>query len=133
MDDDFDRLRERCELPHDVVLDVIEQAVVGAVYGANGYTTVDQVELIADRLDLGAHDLLLDVGTGCGWPGVHLATITGCRVVVTDVPLDGLTRAAGRAVADGLRGRVDVVAATGQRPPFRDHSFDAICSTDVLC
>ena len=112
---------------------MIEQAVIGAAYGANGYTTIEQVELIADRLDLDADDLLLDVGTGCGWPGVHLAAISGCRVVATDVPVDGLARAACRAAADGLDRRVDVVASTGQQPPFRAGVFDAICSTDVLC
>ena len=133
MDDGFDRFRERYERPHAEVVDVIEQADIGAVYGANGYTTRDQVDLIADRLRLGEDDLLLDVGTGCGWPGVHLAATTGCRVVATDVPVVGLARAARRAVADGIGDRVDVVAATGQQPPFRDGAFDAICSTDVLC
>lgn len=133
VDDGFDRFRERYERPHEAVLDVIEQAVVGTVYGANGYTTLDQVELIADRLELGSDDLLLDVGTGCGWPGLHLATMTGCRVVATDAPFDGLTRAARRAAEDGIDGMVDVVAATGQQPPFRSRTFDAICSTDVLC
>lgn len=133
VDDGFERFRERYERPHADVLDVIERAVIGAVYGANGYTTIDQVELIADRLELDPGNLLLDVGTGCGWPGLHLAAITGCRVVATDVPFSGLARAMRRAEADGIRERVDVVGATGQQPPFRDHAFDSICSTDVLC
>ena len=133
VDDEFDHFRERYERPHAEVLDVIERAVIGAAYGANGYTTLAQVELIADRLDLRAGERLLDVGTGCGWPGLHLAATTGCHVVATDVPFDGLVRATHRAEADGVAHRVDVVAATGQEPPFVSGAFDAVCSTDVLC
>lgn len=133
MDDGFDRFRERYERPTAAVLDDIEHAVIGAVYGANGYTTQDQADLVGRRLELGPGDLLLDVGTGCGWPAIHLAVTTGCRAVATDVPFEGLVRARRRADHDDLLDRVDVVAATGQQPPFRDGAFDAICSTDVLC
>lgn len=115
------------------VIDAIERAVIGEVYGANGYTTRAQADLIGRRLVLGPGDLLLDVGSGCGWPGLYLAATTGCRVVATDVPIEGLRRAVGRLQTDGLTDRAAVVAASGQRPPFHSGVFDAVCSTDVLC
>ncbi len=131
--DDFERFRDQYADAGAPVLDVIEQAVIGAVYGANGYTTRAQADLIGRKLELGPGRSLLDVGSGCGWPGLYLAESTGCTVVVTDVPMEGLRRAVGRLDADELAGRAAVVASTGQRPPFRDRAFDAVCSTDVLC
>lgn len=133
MVDGFERFREQYAGDAAPVFDAIEQAVIGAVYGANGYTTSAQADLIGERLELGPGDLLLDVGTGCGWPGLYLATTTGCRVVATDVPIEGLERATRRIAADGLTDRTAVVASTGRHPPFRGGVFDAVCSTDVLC
>ena len=133
MEDTFDHFRVRYERTDAAVLDTIETVVIGAAYGANGYTTRDQADLIGRRLGLAEGHLLLDVGTGCGWPGLYFAATTGCRVVATDVPFEGLVRAARRAGDDDLLDRASVVASTGQQPPFRAGTFDAVCSTDVLC
>lgn len=131
--DELDRFREADAAPAGGVLAEIEQAVIGADYGASGYTTVRQVELIARRLELGPRDLLLDVGSGCGWPAIYLSETTGCRVVVTDIPIEGLHRALRRASSSPAAEVVGVVAGAAERPPFRPGSFDAVCSTDVLC
>ncbi len=131
MEDVFDRFREAYGRDGGVLAE-IEAAVTGAVYGANGYTTRRHADLLAERLALGPGRRLLDVGTGCGWPGIYLAETTGCDVVLTDVPFEGLRRAVARAHSLGLE-RAAVVASTGESPPFAAASFDAICSTDVLC
>jgi hypothetical protein len=68
----------------------IERRVIGGDWGANGYTTMVQADTLAHGLGLSAADRLLDLGTGRGWPGLYLATTSGCRVVVTDLPLEGL-------------------------------------------
>jgi len=109
----------------------IERRVIGGVWGANGYTTVEQADELARRLQLGPGDLLVDVGTGRGWPAVYLAAATGCTVVGTDMPLDPLRRAARRARAEGVDGAM--VAASARHLPFRTRSFDAAVHTDVLC
>ena len=70
---------------------------------------------------------------GRGWPGLYLAATTGCRVVVTDLPLEGLRVAADRAAAEGLATRAATVVAAASGLPFRAGSFDAIVHTDVLC
>jgi len=129
--DYFDQFRENyARTEHDVLTD-IERLVIGESYGANGYTTRAQADMIGDRLELGPDRLLLDVGSGCGWPGLYLAATTGCRVVVTDVPLEGLQRAGERVRTDTLA--AGVVACSAPQPPFRDTAFDAISHTDVLC
>jgi hypothetical protein len=72
-------------------------------------------------------------GLGCA-----LATISGCTLVMTDLPTDGapppgegLRLALRRATADGLRDRCAVVAANGRHFPFaaarRDHRRFTSC------
>jgi 2-polyprenyl-3-methyl-5-hydroxy-6-metoxy-1,4-benzoquinol methylase len=111
----------------------IEQRVIGGDWGANGYTTMAQADTLARELGLSAADRLLDLGTGRGWPGLYLATMTGCQVVLTDLPLEGLRVATSRATSEGLAARTAVVAAAASALPFRARSFDAVIHTDVLC
>jgi ubiquinone/menaquinone biosynthesis C-methylase UbiE len=111
----------------------IEQRVIGGDWGANGYTTMTQADTLARELDLSAADRLLDLGTGRGWPGLYLATRTGCAVVLTDLPLEGLRAAANRATSEPLAAQTGMVAAAASALPFRAGSFDAVIHTDVLC
>lgn len=110
-----------------------ERESVGSDYGATGYTTVAQADLLSDELGLGPGDRLLDIGSGCGWPGLHIAARTGCSVVVTDLTLPGVQRARDRAVLDAMGARAAVAVANGRQLPFRPESFDAVVVADVLC
>jgi ubiquinone/menaquinone biosynthesis C-methylase UbiE len=76
---------------------------------------------------------LLDLGAGSGWPGLYLAQLTGCDVVLVDLPLAALRIARERAVTDGLKQRCKAVVADGAVLPFRDASFDALNHSEVLC
>ena len=76
---------------------------------------------------------LLDLGAGSGWPGLYLAQLTGCDVVMVDLPLAALRIARERAAPDGLVQRCTAVAADGAALLFRDPSFDALSHSDVLC
>ena len=114
------------------VVDGAEREVIGDVWGANGFTTVHQAEELRRRLELGATSRLLDVGSGCGWPGLYLAQRTGCEVVVTDLPTEGLEVASSRAKAERLRS-LGAVAASAQYFPFAESSFDAIVHVDLIC
>jgi SAM-dependent methyltransferase len=111
----------------------LERQAIGGDFGANGYTTVAQANLLARRLSLGPGQLLLDVGAGRGWPGLYLAKTTGCSVVVTDLPPEAMRDAARRAVREKVARRVHAVVASARRLPFSRSVFDAIVHTDVLC
>ena len=111
----------------------IERSVIGGVWGANGYTTIGQADELGRRLELRDGARLLDVGTGRGWPGVYLAQQSGCFLVGTDMPVEGLVQAADRARQEGIDRNVALVAAAGAAQPFRSASFDAVVLTDVLC
>lgn len=123
---------ERYSLGRLTVLDDIERPVIGADWGANGYTTVTQADDLAQLLELDASKRLLDIGTGQGWPGLFLAKKSGCEVVLSDLPIEGLPHALGRAEEEEIR-VIGAVVGSARRLPFRDGSFDAVCHTDVLC
>lgn len=111
----------------------IERRVRGSDYGATSWTTREQAERTAARLELGRDRCLLELGAGSGWPALFLARVSGCDVVLTDLPLSGLRIARERAAQDGLAGCCRVVAADGVALPFVAHSFDTIHHADVLC
>ena len=123
---------ERYALGHSEVIATIERAVIGGDWGANGYTTMAEANELAARLELDASKRLLDIGTGQGWPGLYLSKKTGCEVVITDVPIEGLRTGLVRAGREEIRALGSVVSSA-RRLPFRDRSFDALCHTDVLC
>jgi cyclopropane fatty-acyl-phospholipid synthase-like methyltransferase len=111
----------------------VELRTLGSDFGANGYATLAEVSELVGMLGLGPGRWLLDVGSGQGWPGLYLARQTGCTVVLTDVPFEGLVIAARRATREGLARRAWAVAARGQVLPLRPGAFDAVIHTDVLC
>ncbi len=123
---------ERYSVGHHDVITMIERAVIGGDWGANGYTTLAQADEVAERLGLDASKRLLDVGTGQGWPGLYLAKKTGCEIVITDLPIEGLRVAAVRAAEERIRA-LGTIVCSGRRLPFRAGTFDALCHTDVLC
>ena len=115
------------------VVRAIELAVVGGDWGANGYTTIAQADRLADMLELDPGSLVLDIGAGRGWPGVYLAATTGCSVVMTDLPVEGLVSGRDRSQRDGLGDRTWSVNANARDLPFAPKTFDAVVHTDVLC
>jgi SAM-dependent methyltransferase len=111
----------------------VERLVIGSDFGADGYTTVEQADELARRLELRPGLRLLDLGSGRGWPGLYLSMQTGCRMVLSDIPLDSLRRARERAERERIGARCAVVVASGPHLPFAGESFDAVVHTDVLC
>ncbi len=111
----------------------VERAALGSDFGANGYTTIRQADWLAAEVRVGPGDRLLDVGSGCGWPGLRIAQQTGCSVVITDLTLAGMRRGVARANSEGMVERVSAITASARNLPFRPDSFDAMVHTDVLC
>ena len=131
--ENIERFNDRYRLCCSPVRLDIESEALGADYGSTGYTTREQADDLARHLALEPGDRLADIGSGSGWPGLYLVGQTGCRVVGTDLPFDGLQRARARAIADGLTQRASYAVATGRSQPFRPSCFDAVVHTDVLC
>lgn len=115
------------------VMQELERSVLGCDYGATSWTTCLEAERIARLLKLHPKVRLLDIGAGSGWPALYLATVSGCDVILSDIPMSGLRAAVARASLDGLGGRCQAVAADGANLPFADASFDALSHSDVLC
>jgi cyclopropane fatty-acyl-phospholipid synthase-like methyltransferase len=124
-----DRYRQCCE----PVRVGIERQALGTDYGSTGYTTRAEADELARLLDLAPGVRLADIGAGSGWPGLYLAAATGCRVIGTDLPLDGLRQARARSARDGAAVPATYAVATGRRQPLRTGSCDAVVHTDVLC
>lgn len=112
---------------------LVEERVIGATWGVNGYTTVAQAAELQDHLSLTPSSRLLDVGTGRGWPGLYIAQRSGCSAVGTDLPLAALKDAKARADRDALDDRCAMVVASGATLPFPQRTFDGIVHSDVLC
>ncbi len=111
----------------------IERRTCGCDYGGCSWTTRDEADRIATRLELEPGRRFLDIGAGSGWPGLYMAEISGSDVALVDLPLAGLQIAAARAVEDNLPGDCWVAVADGAKLPFAESSFDAISHSDVLC
>jgi cyclopropane fatty-acyl-phospholipid synthase-like methyltransferase len=105
--------------------------VIGSGFGANSYTTMAQAAQVAELLDVGPQSLLLDIGSGAGWPGVYLAQTTGCKVILTDMTIEGLRVAAGRIDTAGVAGAA--ISASGATLPIKNETFDAATCSDVFC
>lgn len=125
------KFEERFRLVSDPAMLRAERAVIGGDYGASSYTTMAQADELAECLGLGPSSLLLDIGSGSGWPGNYLAASTGCTAVLTDPTLEGMALARERSLRDDL-GSATVVA-NGMALPFREGMFDAATSSDVFC
>lgn len=130
---EVERFRSRYAVSGDAALLAAELEALGTDYSANGYTTLTQADDIGDWLSLDEDDVLLDVGAGCGWPGLYLAKRHGCAVISLDPVSEGMPTLKHRALADGCGKQAWPVIGVAEAIPLRPRSIDAIVHADVLC
>ena len=104
-DDQATQFGARYSVTGDAVFLEIERAVLGLDYQATGYTTRSEADDLGRKLELGPSSRLLDLGSGCGFPGLYLAARTGCSVVTVDPIATGAAVGRVRARKDGLAER----------------------------
>jgi hypothetical protein len=126
-----DRFREYYLATDNEAVRELERRTLGVAYGGNGYTDIHQVERLVRLLGLGGGERVLELGSGAGWPGLYIAQESGSRVVISDVPWEGVSWGLRHGRARSLP--VDAVACLGTEIPFKDRSFDGVTHSDVLC
>ena len=124
---------EKYELSNLPAMHEVERTVLGCDYGGTSWTTLAQAQQIIGLLNLAPGDHLLDVGAGSGWPGLFLASESGCDVTLLDMPVNALVKACARATNDGIEQQVGAIAASGTALPFASDVFSYISHSDVLC
>ena len=95
-------------------------------YSAIGTTLQSTGESLAEAVDIGAGELVLDVAAGNGNAALAAAR-RGGLVTATDYVDELLGRAGDRASADGLA--IELVTADAEHLPFDDGAFDVVLST----
>lgn len=131
--DNIDLFREKYGRARSEVARRVHLEVLGHDNGLTGYTSTEQAATIGERLHVSPGDFVLDVGAGRGWPGTHVAIATRCRLMCTDIPLEGLADARSAIQSTGLVGSSHVAAADARAIPFRDGIFDGVIHADVFC
>ena len=102
----------------------LRHEVYGEDLGQTGWrTAAEQVE-IEEWLRLGPRVRVLDVCCGSGGPSLALAERTGCHVTGIDLEAVGVGRAKAAAMARGVGGQTEFLAADGGRLPFADGTFE---------
>jgi cyclopropane fatty-acyl-phospholipid synthase-like methyltransferase len=131
--DDIERFAERYAASGADAMLAAEIDALGSDYQANGYTTMDQAIELGRILHIEKGQILLDAGSGCGWPGVFLARRHGCAVVSLDPVSDGATAAQARGAVDGIAEQTWPVLASADAIPIRSGAVDAIVHADLMC
>lgn len=131
--DNFSIFRERYAAPHSDVALRIEQEVFGHASGVDGFTTLEEADVLVSALDVGPQSTVLDLGAGRGWLASHVAAASGCRVLSSDIPTDALVESNRRFTGPGLTGGGATLAADARALPFREQVIDAVIHSDVFC
>lgn len=87
---------------------------------------------IADLLELGEDDVLLDLACGRGGYGLWLARETGCRVIGVDFSEVAVTDACGRIQQFAVDGRADFRVGELEATGLPDASADAVLCVDAI-
>jgi cyclopropane-fatty-acyl-phospholipid synthase len=88
-----------------------------------------KLELIFDKLELGASDHLLEIGTGWGMLAVHAARTRGCRVTTTTISRDQYDTAVARVRRAGVEDLVTVLLEDYRHLEGR---YDKLVSVEMI-
>ena len=122
--------------PESAVFARVLTEVLGEEYPAEvaPYSLVSRSELtrITAEVRLGPEDLLVDVGSGRGGPGLWVAAATGARYLAVDITPAALAEVEHRAVRLGVADRVRTAQGSFEALPVADGEAGAVMSVDAL-
>ena len=104
-----------------------------AVFDREGMTLEQasqrKLQLICEKLELGADDHLIEIGTGWGGMAIYAAKHTGCRVTTTTISQEQFDLAKARIEAEGLQDRITLL--------FKDYRdleghYDKLVSIEMI-
>lgn len=111
-------------------------AVLGSEYPSEvapySFTTRSELARIATEVRVGPEDLLVDVGSGRGGPGLWVAATTGARYLAVDIAVGGLAEVKRRAEHLGLGARAETAEGSFEALPIPDGHAAAVMSIDAL-
>jgi demethylmenaquinone methyltransferase / 2-methoxy-6-polyprenyl-1,4-benzoquinol methylase len=87
---------------------------------------------MVDHITAPPGGVVLDVASGTAGVAIRLASMTGARVVGTDLTETMLRRGASNLRRDGLSDRVRLLVGRAEQLPFADETFDALTFTYLL-
>jgi len=106
----------------------------GEDLGQTGWTTTEESNEIPRELGITSAAEVLEIGCGSGRYALRVASTVGCRILGLDVNEPGVRNANRLASAQNLSARARFQVTDCSKPlPFRQDSFDAAFSNDVLC
>lgn len=88
---------------------------------------------LAQALQVGRGDLLVDVASGPGTSSVQVARETGCEVLGVDLAADSVATAARLAARAGLSSSVRFQLGDAEALPLADASVDGVLCECALC
>ena len=128
-----ERFRRSYAKPQSEAERLVELEVFGVFVGTDGYTTPTEADRLVGHLGLDSGSFLLEIGSGRGYPGIYLAKRSGCRAVMTDVPIGSAWESNLNASRAGVGDRSTAASADGKALPFAHWSFDSVVHSDVFC
>ncbi|HEY2120530.1 MAG TPA: methyltransferase domain-containing protein [Candidatus Acidoferrum sp.] len=106
----------------------------GHDFGQTSWVTTEEANEIPRLLGLKSDLSVLEVGCGSGGYALHLAEITGCRIVGLDMNEFGVRNANQLAQAMNLASQVRFERCdVAKKLPFDKELFDAVFANDVFC
>lgn len=88
-------------------------------------TSAEKVRLLGERLELGPHSQVLDMGSGRGGPALVLASAFHCRITCVERSSEFLAEARRQMVARGLEKLIELVEADGREFRVEAERYDA--------
>jgi ubiquinone/menaquinone biosynthesis C-methylase UbiE len=106
----------------------------GEDFGQTSWVTTEESAEIPRLLGLTPDSSVLELGCGSGGYALHVAEQVGCSLVGLDLNAPGVQNSNRLASARGLTSRAHFEQCDASKTlPFKDATFDAAFSNDVLC